>query len=67
MVAAGSVVSCDCVLAGAAACGVAFRVAMASQFASQAVTPFGPSAAITGGTLGVPFTTSSKWWSRDMR
>ena len=67
MVAAGSVVSRGCVLSGAAAYGVAIRVAMASQFASHAGPLFEPSATITAGTFGVPFTTSSKWWSRDMR
>jgi len=40
---------------------------MASQFASHAGPLFEPSATITAGTFGVPFTTSSKWWSRDMR
>jgi len=65
--AAGSVVSCGCVLSGAAACGVAFRVAMASQFASQTGTLFGSSSATTTGTFDAPFTTYSKWWSRDMR
>jgi len=60
VVAAGSVVSCDSVLSGADACGVAIRVAMASQFASQAAASFRPSSAGVGETFGVPFTTSSK-------
>jgi len=41
VVAAGSVVLCEGVPTVADACGVAIRVAMASQFASQAATPFG--------------------------
>jgi hypothetical protein len=67
MVAAGSVVSCDSVLPYADACGVAFRVAMDAHFASHPDWLPCPPSAPAKGLDSPPPTTSSKWWSRDIR
>ena len=67
VVSAGSVVACGSVLPNADACGVAFRVAMDAQFTSHSIGLPCPSSAPTSGLESSVPTTSSKWWSRDIR